>query len=238
MDSTVFRLKEMKAYTKLSRSVIYDRLNESSPRYDPTFPKNFSLGGGAVGWFKKDVDSWLLQCSESGNQLVSGIPATPTSSVATSSIRQQSFKQPKLTQAASSTSATSTPSLGQFMLAGEKLNETMLRYFNLPKWTPVQAALLLSGIIPPAECTEIPASGVGLDSKPLNGGERFRIARDILEDWNDCEILGAEFSPDYSFNWCFDEQISTEWLKLFLELAGCANPDATVLVSSRFAMRF
>jgi len=135
-------------------------------------------------------------------------------------------------------SATDTPSLGQFILAGEKLNETMLHYLYLPTWTPVQAALLIGGIIPPADCIEIPASGVGLDNKPLNGGERFRTASVILEDWNDCEITGTELSPDYYFNWCYDEQISTEWLKLFLELAGCANSDAAALASSRFAMRF
>ena len=228
----------MKEYTKLSRSVIYDRMNESSPRYDPAFPKSFTLGGGAVGWLKRDVDAWIVQCAQNGNPQVSDSPVTlPSAQIATVA-QPQLLRRPGPPQSTPSASVIDAPSLGQFMLAGEKLNQTMLHYLYLPTWTPVQAALLISGIIPPAECIEIPSSGVGLDSKPLNGGERFRTASGILEDWNDCEISEAELSPDYYFNWCYDEQISTEWLKLFLELAGCANSDAAALASSRFAMRF
>ncbi len=71
MAGSIFRLSEMIDYTKLSRSAIYDRMNERSPRYAPTFPKKFSPGGGAIGWFKEDVDTWLKNCAEKAHRGIS-----------------------------------------------------------------------------------------------------------------------------------------------------------------------
>ena len=62
-DGSIMRLRQLQEYIKLSRSAIYDRMNEKSKRYDQTFPKPIRLGGGAIGWFKSDIDAWLAQCS-------------------------------------------------------------------------------------------------------------------------------------------------------------------------------
>lgn len=54
------RLNNVMARTGLSRSTIYDKMNVKSPRHDPTFPKQFSLGPGSVGWVQSEIDEWLL----------------------------------------------------------------------------------------------------------------------------------------------------------------------------------
>ena len=46
----ILRLKQLIERTGLSRSSIYDRMNPGSPRYDPSFPKQISLGLKSVGW--------------------------------------------------------------------------------------------------------------------------------------------------------------------------------------------
>ncbi|MBP1146757.1 MULTISPECIES: helix-turn-helix transcriptional regulator [Pseudomonas] len=55
----ILRLKQVLDRVGLSRSTIYDRLNEKSPRYDHSFPRPVSLGGAAVGWLEADVSDWI-----------------------------------------------------------------------------------------------------------------------------------------------------------------------------------
>ena len=67
--SRIIRLKEVIQLTGLSRSTIYDRMNPKSPRHDPSFPRNFSLGGSskratAVGWRESEVLAWIAQCQQ------------------------------------------------------------------------------------------------------------------------------------------------------------------------------
>ena len=56
---TILRLKQVMERTGLSRSTIYDRMSPNSPRHDPTFPTQISLGGDAVGWVDTEIDAWL-----------------------------------------------------------------------------------------------------------------------------------------------------------------------------------
>lgn len=51
----VLRLPAVKDMTGLSRTSLYDRMAEG------TFPKNFCLGGKAVGWNYSDVQGWIKQ---------------------------------------------------------------------------------------------------------------------------------------------------------------------------------
>lgn len=65
----IIRLKAVMKLTGLSRSTIYDRMNPKSPRHDPSFPKQFSLGGtskraSAVGWMEEEVLAWIAQCHQ------------------------------------------------------------------------------------------------------------------------------------------------------------------------------
>lgn len=55
----ILRLKQVMERTGLSRSTIYDRMNPNSPRHDPSFPRQLSLGGDAVGWVESAIDNWV-----------------------------------------------------------------------------------------------------------------------------------------------------------------------------------
>lgn len=55
----ILRLKHVLDRVGLSRSTVYDRINEKSPRYDRSFPRPVSLGGAAVGWLETDVSEWI-----------------------------------------------------------------------------------------------------------------------------------------------------------------------------------
>jgi prophage regulatory protein len=59
---SVLRVKHLCACLGLSRSTIYDRINPESKRYDETFPKQFKLGGTAVGWSEDAIQKWLSGC--------------------------------------------------------------------------------------------------------------------------------------------------------------------------------
>jgi len=56
---TILRLIEVIGFTGVSRSVIYEKLNEKSKSYDPYFPKPIKLSSNAVGWFKHELVDWL-----------------------------------------------------------------------------------------------------------------------------------------------------------------------------------
>ena len=58
-EMRILRLKHVMDRVGLSRSTIYDRINEQSPRYDRTFPRPVSLGGAAVGWLEADISGWI-----------------------------------------------------------------------------------------------------------------------------------------------------------------------------------
>lgn len=62
MGVKVLRVKQLCACLGLSRSTIYDRINPESKRYDDTFPKQFKMGGTAVGWLEADIQKWLDDC--------------------------------------------------------------------------------------------------------------------------------------------------------------------------------
>ena len=52
---TVLRLNSVRERTGLSRSTIYQRIQEGK------FPKPIRLGMRAVGWLESEVEAWLQQ---------------------------------------------------------------------------------------------------------------------------------------------------------------------------------
>ncbi|MFC2993203.1 helix-turn-helix transcriptional regulator [Halomonas tibetensis] len=58
-DRVILRMKQLVVFIGLSRSKIYEMLNERSKRYDPHFPKPIPLSAGAVGWYQHEVLEWL-----------------------------------------------------------------------------------------------------------------------------------------------------------------------------------
>ena len=55
----IIRIKQVQERVGLSRSTIYDRINERSPRYGPEFPKPAKLGAYAVGWLEESINEWI-----------------------------------------------------------------------------------------------------------------------------------------------------------------------------------
>lgn len=49
----ILRLKLVIAQTGLSRSTIYERMNEKS------FPSAINLGGRTVGWLEHEIEDWI-----------------------------------------------------------------------------------------------------------------------------------------------------------------------------------
>ena len=52
-------IKDVGSYTGLSRSTIYEMINESSDRYDPTFPKKVQLTQVRVMWVANEIAEWI-----------------------------------------------------------------------------------------------------------------------------------------------------------------------------------
>ena len=49
-------IKDVGHYTGLSRSTIYEMVNEKSDRYDPTFPKKVQV---RVVWVASEIAEWI-----------------------------------------------------------------------------------------------------------------------------------------------------------------------------------
>ncbi len=56
--NSILRCKQVKDKTGLSRSTIYQRIQEG------TFPKPINLGARAVGWLENEIEAWLTACIE------------------------------------------------------------------------------------------------------------------------------------------------------------------------------
>ncbi|MGL1830781.1 UNVERIFIED_CONTAM: AlpA family phage regulatory protein [Acinetobacter sp. HSTU-ASm16] len=55
----ILKLPDLIKISGLSRSTLYEKLNEKSSRYDETFPKQLKLSRNAVGWLEHEVLEWL-----------------------------------------------------------------------------------------------------------------------------------------------------------------------------------
>ena len=52
-------IKDVVNYTSLSRSNIYEMINEESDHYDPTFPKKVKLTKVRVVWVASEIAEWI-----------------------------------------------------------------------------------------------------------------------------------------------------------------------------------
>lgn len=62
MNNSVIRLPAVKSRCGISRSNIYQQINQG------TFPKPIRLGERAVGWLSSDIDDWLSRKVEESQQ--------------------------------------------------------------------------------------------------------------------------------------------------------------------------
>ena len=56
---TIISLNQVKQYTGLSRSTIYELMNPKSKYYDSSFPKQVALTPNRVGWVAKELNDWI-----------------------------------------------------------------------------------------------------------------------------------------------------------------------------------
>ncbi len=54
-NETIYRLKEVKTKTGLSRSTIYDLMKQGH------FPQSINLGLRAVGWLNSEIEAWIQE---------------------------------------------------------------------------------------------------------------------------------------------------------------------------------
>lgn len=62
MSVTLIRLPQVQARIGLCRSSIYDRMDEKSPCFDPSFPKPIKLGNRKntpIAWVESEVVAWI-----------------------------------------------------------------------------------------------------------------------------------------------------------------------------------
>ncbi|PQA78028.1 AlpA family transcriptional regulator [Rhodoferax sp. TS-BS-61-7] len=234
MTGSVFRLKDLIQRTGLSRSAIYDRMNPDSPRYAPDFPKSFSLSGKAVGWSEDAVAAWLSACKTA--------PQKTTSKARSNAARDGKTPPPnKAPTQNTSAKRNKTPgSLASTILEGGEINARILNYLQMSAWTPAMGVLIVCGIAPEANCTEIPEENMGLDAKPIKAASlQIMRARRMLEQWNDWaedEEPITQMSPGRFLYWCQDSDIDTDWLRLCLQIAGFRDDSKTDLTGARFAL--
>ena len=55
----MLKLRDVTTKCQISRSTIYDKLDQKSKRYDPDFPKPRKLGLNSVAWVENEVEQWL-----------------------------------------------------------------------------------------------------------------------------------------------------------------------------------
>ena len=52
-------IKQVVNYTGLSRSTIYELIDEKSPYYDPTFPKKIKMTQNRICWSAWEINKWI-----------------------------------------------------------------------------------------------------------------------------------------------------------------------------------
>ena len=254
MAGPIIRLKEVMRLTGLSKSAIYDRMDEDSPRYAKDFPKCFSLDGGAVGWFLSDLEKWQQGLAAKGRHGSPSkkAPAIDHQAQAHAVSAEPKGQQPqKAVRRGSSASKANAPlpthqdskprNLADAIVQGGQINDRLRYFLELKAWTPAMGALLISGIDASKGCDAIPDQGSGLDGKPLPPGDsRFAEAHRILREWRDWqEDVGdqsTEIEPVAFLNWCLTDELDTEWLRLCLRLIGFTDEKSVDLTGSRFAL--
>ncbi|GAB6848193.1 hypothetical protein [Paraburkholderia kururiensis] len=136
---------------------------------------------------------------------------------------------------------TSDPSPQERIAAARQLYAVLKEYLDRPIWTPVEGALILSGIHPPKGENGIPAEGTGLDGRQFASAanDRFHSAFRIMDQWQlRCEddtengdATPTELSPYAFIAWCQDMSIETDWMRFFFEVAdGSSRSDRPDLI--------
>lgn len=234
MMRKVLRLRDLIAYIGLSRSVIYDRMDDKSERYDRHFPKSFNMGGKAIGWYKEDIDTWLALCASGKSDSSSVEPLNAN------------VAQVLKIETAKSSHSLQTPhpqpsgSLAEMITEGGQINALIEGYLRMQYWTPAMGALLVNGVIPPDQCYEIPTTGIGLDGiELLKGHSRLNASQKVLNLYLSSDE--GESSPTVTISplnfyiWCDESNVNTIWLRHFNAVGNITKIDED-LSAATFAL--
>lgn len=112
--------------------------------------------------------------------------------------------------------------------AARRLYVVLKDYLDRPTWTPIEGALILSGMHAPAGCTEFPRDGTGLDGRPFKGDviDRWVKAREIMRLWEwRCQddeengiVTPTQLAPHEFISWCQDLDVETDWMRLIFDV--------------------
>lgn len=69
---SVLRINQLSEKLGIGVSTIYARLDSKHKYYDPTFPKQISLGAKAVGFYAHEADAWLRARGPSAGVIACG----------------------------------------------------------------------------------------------------------------------------------------------------------------------
>lgn len=57
--SRLVRKRELLSRIGIASSTLYDWLNPSSPRFDPSFPRQIKIGKATVAWLEEELELWM-----------------------------------------------------------------------------------------------------------------------------------------------------------------------------------
>jgi hypothetical protein len=114
------------------------------------------------------------------------------------------------------------------IVAATQLYAVLKECLGRATWTPVEGALIMSGIHAPKDCDDIPDGGIGLDGKSFAnaGNARFHCAGRIMKAWRERgrddeengETSPTKMTPHQFIDWFEGEEIDTDWLPLFIDV--------------------
>ncbi len=66
-----------------------------------------------------------------------------------------------------------------------RIGVVVAEYWNMPRWTATEAAMLVCGIAPPRDCRVIEGPVLMLGENEFASDEQLRIARHVLSRWTE-----------------------------------------------------
>ncbi len=126
----------------------------------------------------------------------------------------------------------------EHVAAARQLYAVIIDYMTRPAWTPLEGALIMSGIQPAEGCTEIPTKNwIGLDGWPQHGDLvgahrimeawecRWEVEREHAQEQGDSDVnVPADQKPFDFVMWCLDSELETKWTHYFKALVRGTRP--------------
>lgn len=192
---------------------------------------DYQARGAVVRWFYEeaywdDLNKWL----DAHEQRCAFRFPPPASSISAGQLNSGSALECKLrTHIATVQSRTPAPLYGEGFSEEARKITTLTRYLEFDTWTPAMAAMLVSGLMPPIPCDDIPTDGaMGLDACFAMGNQdQFHEARHVLELWRSRVDPPGRVRPTDFIAWCKTKDIDTTWIRDAEHLTGSVHSVGT-----------